>query len=115
MNGRTDTACPVHAGPARGAHDADLRYRKRIEPRWRELGPSRDHGLCGTSGNEAGMIPQPLKDVDVSKPLKEQTKPAFVCDPGDPRVKKYGWTKSRFKGYLSIVDKTIWISSIWSL
>ena len=52
--------------------------------------------------------------ADISKPLKEQKKPDFVCEPGDPRVKKYGWTKLKFKGYLSIEGKTIWISSIWS-
>jgi hypothetical protein len=53
-------------------------------------------------------------NVDISKPLKEQKKPDFVCEPGDPRVKKYGWTKLKFKGYLSIEGKTIWVSSIWS-
>ena len=61
------------------------------------------------------MIPQPLKNIDILKPLKEQKKSDFVCDPGDPRVKKYGWTKSKFKGYISIQEKTIWISAVWSI
>ena len=61
------------------------------------------------------MIPQPLKNVDISKPLKDQNKPDFVCEPGDPRVRKYGWVPQRFKGYLSIVDQTVWISSVLSL
>jgi hypothetical protein len=52
--------------------------------------------------------------ADLTKPLKEQKKPDFVCEPGDPRVKKFGWTKSKFRGYLSIIDHTIWISSVWS-
>jgi hypothetical protein len=56
-----------------------------------------------------------LKNIDIKKPLKEQKKPDFVCEPGDPRVKKFGWTKSKFKGYISIVDNTIWISAVWSL
>ena len=63
----------------------------------------------------AVMIPQPLKNIDLSKPLSEQKKPDFVCEPGDPRVKKFGWQKTKFCGYLSIQDKTIWISSVWSL
>ena len=61
------------------------------------------------------MIPQPLKNVDISKPLKDQQKPDFVCQPGDPRVRKFGWTKIKFRGYLSIMDQTIWISSVWSI
>ena len=61
------------------------------------------------------MIPQPLKNVDISKPLKDQQKPDFVCDPGDPRVRKFGWTKIKFRGYLSIIDQTIWISAVHSL
>ncbi len=61
------------------------------------------------------MNPQPLKNVDLSKPLKEQKKPDFVCEPGDSRVAQYGWTSDLFRGYISIVDKTIWISSVWSL
>jgi len=61
------------------------------------------------------MMPQILKDVDISKPLKDQSKPDFVCEPGDPRVKKYGWQRSKFRGYLSIVEKTIWISAVYSL
>ena len=52
--------------------------------------------------------------VDFTKPLAQQKKPDFVCEPGDPRVKKYGWTKSKFKGYLSIDGKIIYVSSIWS-
>lgn len=54
-------------------------------------------------------------NIEPSKPLKQQKKPDFVCEPGDPRVKKYGWTKSKFRGYLSIDGKTIWVSSIWSI
>ena len=54
------------------------------------------------------------QNIDVHKSLKEQEKPSFVCEPGDPRVKKYGWTKSKWWGYLSIEDKTVWVSSIWS-
>ena len=61
------------------------------------------------------MIPQPLKNVDISKPLKDQQKPDFVCEPGDPRVRKFGWTKIKFRGYLSIMDQTIWISAVHSL
>jgi hypothetical protein len=56
-----------------------------------------------------------LDGIDVSKPLKDQKKPDYVCEPGDPRVRKYGWRKGKFKGYVSIVEKTIWISSVWSL
>jgi hypothetical protein len=54
-------------------------------------------------------------NADLMKPLKEQKKPDFVCEPGDPRVKEYGWQKSKFRGYLSIADKTIYVSSVWSL
>ena len=61
------------------------------------------------------MIPQPLKNIDVSKPLKDQQKPEWVCEPGDPRVEQYGWTIDQFSGYISIIENTIWISSIWSL
>ena len=60
------------------------------------------------------MIPYAAQHVDFSKPLKEQEKPDFVCEPGDIRVKKFGWTKSKFRGYLSLDGKTIWVSSIWS-
>ena len=59
------------------------------------------------------MMSAALK-ADFSKPLSEQKKPDFVCSSGDLRVKKYGWTKSKFRGYLSIDGKTIWVSSIWS-
>jgi hypothetical protein len=54
--------------------------------------------------------------ADFSKPLAPQKKPDFVCLPGDPRVKKYGWIKSKFEGYLSFVpeENTIYVSSIWS-
>jgi hypothetical protein len=61
------------------------------------------------------MIPCAAQDVDVTKPLRDQSKPDFVCEPGDPRVKKYGWQQSKFRGYLSIQDRTIWISSVFSL
>jgi hypothetical protein len=62
------------------------------------------------------MMESILKNIDVTKPLKEQKKPDFVCEPGDPRVKKFGWTKSKFKGYISIDDcgNTIWISAVMS-
>lgn len=53
-------------------------------------------------------------NIDVSTPLSQQQKPDFVCEPGDPRVKKFGWTKSKFSGYLSIEENTIWISAVWS-
>lgn len=53
-------------------------------------------------------------NIDPSTPLSQQKKPDFVCEPGDPRVKKFGWTKLKFRGYLSIEGNTIWISSIWS-
>lgn len=53
-------------------------------------------------------------NIDVTKPLAKQEKPDFVCEPGDPRVKRFGWTKSKFRGYLSIEDNTIWISAVWS-
>ena len=59
-------------------------------------------------------IPCAAKNVDVTRPLREQKKPDYVCEPGDSRVKKYGWKKSQFRGYLSIIDKTVWISAIWS-
>jgi len=52
------------------------------------------------------MIPSPLKNVDISKPLCEQQKPDFVCEPGDPRVAQYGWTQELFRGYLSIQERT---------
>ena len=56
-----------------------------------------------------------LDGVDVSKPLKEQKKPDYVCEPDDPRVIKYGWRKTRFRGYLSLDDNhTIWVSAIES-
>lgn len=61
------------------------------------------------------MNPSILKDVDITKPLCDQKKPDFVCDPGDKRVKKYGWTRSKFKGYISIENQTIWISAIESI
>jgi hypothetical protein len=61
------------------------------------------------------MIPCAAQNVDVSKPLRDQKKPDFVCDPGDPRVEKYGWTGSNFRGYLSMMDQTIWISAVYSL
>lgn len=54
------------------------------------------------------------QNVDYTRPLSEQKKPDFVCEPGDPRVRAFGWTKSKFKGYLSIVENTIWVSSVWS-
>ena len=54
------------------------------------------------------------QNIDYTKPLSEQKKPDFVCEPGDPRVKKFGWTKLKFKGYISIFENTIWISSVWS-
>ena len=60
------------------------------------------------------MIQNIGKSIDITKPLKEQKKPDFVCDPGDPRVRKYGWQKSKFRGYLSIDGNTIYVSSIWS-
>jgi hypothetical protein len=53
-------------------------------------------------------------NINYSKPLSQQKKPDYVCEPGDLRVKKFGWTKSKFQGYLSIEEKTIWISAIWS-
>jgi len=53
--------------------------------------------------------------TDLTKPLSQQKKPDFVCEPGDQRVKGFGWTKSKFKGYLSIEGNTIWISSVWSI
>lgn len=55
-----------------------------------------------------------LKNIDLTKPLKQQKKPDYVCEPGDPRVKKFGWTKSKFRGYIAIEGNTIWISAIWS-
>lgn len=42
-------------------------------------------------------------------------KPGYVCEPGDERVKKYGWTAFNFSGYLSLVEDTIWISAVNSL
>ena len=63
---------------------------------------------------EAGEVISAALHADFTKPLAQQTRPNFVCDPGDPRVKKFGWTKSKFKGYLSIEGNTIWISSVWS-
>ena len=58
-----------------------------------------------------------LENVDISKPLAQQKKPDFVCEPGDPRVRKFGWTKSKFRVYLSILpeEKTIFISAVWSI
>ena len=53
-------------------------------------------------------------NIDLKKPLAQQKKPDFVCEPGDPRVRKFGWTSQNFGGYLSIEGKTIWISSVWS-
>jgi hypothetical protein len=61
------------------------------------------------------MIPSAAQDVDFSKPLAQQKKPDFVCEPGDPRVRSFGWTKLKFRGYLSIEGNTIWISSICSI
>jgi len=61
------------------------------------------------------MIPCAAQNVDVTKPLREQSKPDFVCEPGDPRVSEYGWTADKFRGYLSIEDKTIWVSTAYSL
>lgn len=55
-----------------------------------------------------------ITSINISKPLSKQKKPDYVCEPGDPRVKKFGWTKSKFQGYLSIENNTIWISAIWS-
>lgn len=52
--------------------------------------------------------------ADFTKPLAQQKRPDFVCEPGDPRVKKYGWIKSNFRGYLSIDGEDIYVSSIWS-
>jgi len=52
--------------------------------------------------------------VAVTIPLVQRKKPDYVCDPGDPRVKKFGWIKSKFQGYLSIEDNIIWISAIQS-
>jgi hypothetical protein len=60
------------------------------------------------------MIPTAAQEADFTKPLVQQKKPDFVCEPGDPRVRKYGWTKTKFKGYLSIDGTTIYVSSIWS-
>lgn len=60
------------------------------------------------------MIPHAAQNIDYSRPFADQKKPDFVCDPDDPRVKRFGWTKQKFKGYLSIEGKTIWVSSIWS-
>jgi len=61
------------------------------------------------------MIPQITKNINPFEPLKGQVKPSFVCEPGDPRVSIYGWTKEHWTGYISIIDRTIYLSAIWSL
>jgi hypothetical protein len=62
------------------------------------------------------MMESILKNIEISKPLKQQKKPDWVCEPGDKRVKQFGWTKSKFQGYISIDDcgNTIWISAVMS-
>jgi hypothetical protein len=59
-----------------------------------------------------------ITSINISKPLSKQKKPDYVCEPGDPRVKKYGWQRSKFRGYLSIDpddEETIYISAIESI
>jgi hypothetical protein len=75
--------------------------------------------IMGGKGKAGEMVRQMVLSAalhaDFTKPLSEQKKPDFVCEPGDPRVKGYGWVKSKFRGYLSIEGKTIWVSSVWSI
>ena len=52
--------------------------------------------------------------IDPFTSLKDQKQPDFVCNPGDLRVKKYGWQKSKFQGYISLEGDVIFISAIWS-
>ena len=40
--------------------------------------------------------------------------PEFVCKPGDPRVASYGWKMSKFEGFLSLDENTVWISVVIS-
>ena len=56
-----------------------------------------------------------LEGVDISTPLKQQEKPSFVIEPSSERGKRFGFTKTKFRGYLSDDGDTIWISAIESI
>ena len=42
-------------------------------------------------------------------------KPDFVIEPSSPRGKKFGFVKTKFRGYLSDGGDTIWVSAIESI
>jgi hypothetical protein len=45
----------------------------------------------------------------------KQQKPDFVIDPSSPKGKRFGFVKTKFRGYLSDDGDTIWISAIESI